>query len=110
MLSKRLKQLRDEINLTQEELAKLLNLSRGTYAHYELGKRQPDYDTLMSIANFFEVSVDYLLGNSDSRNSNTSDEIVTKAFSLKEGVTELPQEALDQIDEYIRLMKLKYKK
>ncbi|MEZ2733742.1 helix-turn-helix transcriptional regulator [Aneurinibacillus aneurinilyticus] len=58
----RLKELRQRKQLTQEETAKLLNISRGTYAHYEIDKRQPDFATLQKLADFFDVSIDYLLG------------------------------------------------
>ncbi|GEN36614.1 hypothetical protein ADA01nite_40740 [Aneurinibacillus danicus] len=51
--------------MTQEETAKLLNISRGTYAHYEIDKRQPDFATLEKLADFFGVSIDYLLGRVD---------------------------------------------
>ncbi|MCT4662305.1 MAG: helix-turn-helix domain-containing protein [Tissierellales bacterium] len=96
--------------LSQIELGKLLNLSKQTISGYENNSSFPSQETLLKLSDIFSVSTDYLLGKSDERNpSKSSDEIVTKAFSLKEGVTELPQEALDQIDEYIRLLKLKYK-
>ncbi|NLC84089.1 MAG: helix-turn-helix transcriptional regulator [Ruminococcaceae bacterium] len=65
LLPQRLKQLRLENDLTQEGLAKHLPINRGTYAHYELGKRQPDLDTLVRIAVFYNVSTDYLLGLTD---------------------------------------------
>ncbi|MGI6298798.1 MAG: helix-turn-helix domain-containing protein [Saccharofermentanales bacterium] len=65
LLPQRLKQLRLENDLTQEGLAKHLPINRGTYAHYELGKRQPDLETLVRIAVFYNVSTDYLLGLTD---------------------------------------------
>jgi transcriptional regulator with XRE-family HTH domain len=68
MLGERLKQLREQKNLTQQELADALNISRGTYAHYEINRREPDDATKLRIADFFAVTVDYLLGR----------EIVTK--------------------------------
>lgn len=69
MLTKRLKSLRESKQLTQQELADKLNLSRVRYNNYETGKRSPDYDTLQVIANFYDVSIDYLLGNTDNPNS-----------------------------------------
>jgi transcriptional regulator with XRE-family HTH domain len=61
MLGDRLKVLRASRKLTQEELAEKIGVTRGTYAHYEINKRQPDYDTLVKIAKFFDVSTDYLI-------------------------------------------------
>ena len=69
MLTKRLKSLRESKQLTQQELADKLYLSRVRYNNYETGKRSPDYDTLQVIANFYDVSIDYLLGNTDNPNS-----------------------------------------
>ncbi|WP_217609020.1 helix-turn-helix domain-containing protein [Bacillus sp. GbtcB10] len=61
MFKDRLIQLRKNKKLTQEQMAEKIGIHRGTYANYERGHRQPDYDTLLKIADFFEVSVDYLL-------------------------------------------------
>lgn len=68
LINDRLKKLRNEKNLTQRELAKLLKLSPSTIAMYETGQRMPDPETLQKIADFFGVSVDYLLGRSDIPN------------------------------------------
>lgn len=68
MLGDRLKKLRSIHGLSQEELSKRLGMSRGTYAHYEINKRQPDYETLQALANFFEVSTDYLISGKEESN------------------------------------------
>ncbi|HHV73076.1 MAG TPA: helix-turn-helix domain-containing protein [Thermoanaerobacterium sp.] len=73
MFGERLSQLRKEKGLTQEELAKALNMTRSSLSLYEIGKRDPDTDTLKKIADFFNVSTDYLLGQTDIRNQ--ADEI-----------------------------------
>jgi len=65
--SKRLTDLRQSKGLTQNELAELVNVSRSALSLYELGKREPDYETLVRLADFFDVSVDYLLGVSNVR-------------------------------------------
>jgi len=66
----RLKQLRIEYGLTQEELANALNISKGTIGMYEIDKRKPDTDMLKEIANYFKVSIDYLLCNTDFREND----------------------------------------
>lgn len=66
MLGKRLKELRIAKDLTQQKLANILGIPRGTYAHYEIGKREPDNATLLQFAKFFKVTVDYLLNNDTS--------------------------------------------
>ena len=65
MLAKRLKLLRSNKGLTQEQLAKELNTSKSSVAMWEIGQRDPDSDTIILIADFFDVSTDYLLGKSD---------------------------------------------
>ena len=64
----RIKQLREENNLTQEEFANKLNMTQQRISAYEKEKREPDLNTLQQIADFFGVSTDYLLGKSDIRN------------------------------------------
>lgn len=66
MLPKKLIELRKQKKLTQEAVAKKLGIPRGTYSNYELGKREPDLETLKRIADFHGVSVDELLGREAS--------------------------------------------
>lgn len=61
----RLKKLRKEKDIYQKELADKLNLGRTTIGGYEQGSRSPDKETLNKIADFFDVSTDYLLGRTD---------------------------------------------
>jgi transcriptional regulator with XRE-family HTH domain len=63
--SERLKQLREERGLLQRELAETLKLSRVTVTNYEKGKRFPEADLLVNLADYFNVSVDYLIGRSE---------------------------------------------
>lgn len=63
---KRLKELRKERGVTQEDLAKFLNVKRNAISRYETDDREPDHDVLIKIAQFFNVSIDYLLGNSET--------------------------------------------
>ena len=56
-----LKNLRNEYKLNQNELADKIGISRSSIAMYETGQRTPDYETLIAISNFFNVSSDYLL-------------------------------------------------
>lgn len=57
----RLAKLRDGKKLTQEGLAKILHISKSSLAMYEINKREPNIDTLVKIARYFGVSLDYLL-------------------------------------------------
>ena len=58
----RIKELRCEKNFSQAQLAKELNVSQRSISSWETGFRQPDYETLIKIAQYFSVTTDYLLG------------------------------------------------
>ncbi|MBS6195435.1 MAG: helix-turn-helix domain-containing protein [Clostridiales bacterium] len=57
--------LRTSSGLTQAEIAEKLNISKSTISMYENGNREPDFETLEEIADFFNVDIDYLLGRTD---------------------------------------------
>jgi repressor LexA len=67
-----LKQLRLEKNLSQRQLADTLDIGRSRLSNYEQGSRNPDYQTLRLIAEFFDVDTDYLLGYSQIKNKSSS--------------------------------------
>ncbi|MBR2377477.1 MAG: helix-turn-helix domain-containing protein [Clostridia bacterium] len=60
-----LRLLRKNKNISMKELGKIIGVAESTISLYENGKRQPDNKTLLSLANYFEVSIDYLLGRSE---------------------------------------------
>lgn len=64
--AERLKELRKQAHLTQVELAKLLGIGQSSYADWERGKKKPTQGNLVKIAQILNVSVDYLVGNSDN--------------------------------------------
>lgn len=64
MFSNRLKKLRRKCGMTQSDVAKALHVSRSCVANYEKGNRQPDLGGMRNIAEYFQVSLDYLSGHS----------------------------------------------
>lgn len=70
-LSERLKQLRAEKKKSQGDLASLLSISRTSYCKYETDRHEPSVEYLVKLANYYDVTVDYLVGNADSRNCPT---------------------------------------
>lgn len=82
---KKLFELRKKENFTQSQMAKILNVSQQAYARYEKGEREPDFDTLIRIADYFGVSIDYLLGRTNE-NEITPVNNVTKnrTFDIKD--------------------------
>lgn len=66
-IAERLRALRKERQLRQSDIAKLLGIGVRTYQYYEGDDHRPDYEMLIVLADFFEVSTDYLLGRSEER-------------------------------------------
>lgn len=81
MFSDNLKQLRKAKGITQTQFASIFNISSGTIAMWETGKRMPDTEMLRRIAQFFNVSIDFLLDNEKSP-SEESEELDNVYFSL----------------------------
>lgn len=67
ILGERLKQLRDEFGFDQKEMGRKLNITSSAYGYYEQGRNEPPLETLVKIAEIFNVTTDYLLGRSDIR-------------------------------------------
>ena len=63
----RLKEIREDRNLKQKEISKLLNVSQVAYSYYEIGKRQIPIDILKKLANIYNVYTDYLLYLTDEK-------------------------------------------
>ncbi|MDD6995733.1 MAG: helix-turn-helix transcriptional regulator [Candidatus Borkfalkiaceae bacterium] len=64
-IGKRIRELRQEHNLRQKQLAKSINVAANTLSQFESGKANPGYEVLIALADYFEVSTDYLLGRAD---------------------------------------------
>ena len=63
----RMNALRQDNDLSQEQVAKVLGVAQTTYSQYELGKRQIPIDTLIKLCKFYNVSTDYMLGLTDKK-------------------------------------------
>lgn len=62
VLGKNLKKLREEKKISQEEFAKIFNISQRTYSHYENGERAMNIELLIEIANYYNISLDIITG------------------------------------------------
>ena len=101
----RLKYLREEKNMLQEDLAKVLEVSQKTISNYETGERDMSTETLTKLSEYFNVSIDYLLGKSDIRNPKTSfrDDELHIALS-KEDKGYISNELKNKITEYAKFV------
>ena len=66
----RLKELRIKYKYTQQEIADMLKISRGAYANIENERREPDFNTLTKLADFYNVSTDFILGRNNISETN----------------------------------------
>ncbi|WP_446715388.1 helix-turn-helix domain-containing protein [Caloramator sp. Dgby_cultured_2] len=75
-----MKKLREEKSVSRNELAEELNVSTQTIANYENGNREPNFDNLIKLADYFKVTTDYLIGRSDFR---TPEEYILYSNNMK---------------------------
>lgn len=104
MIGERLLDLRKEAGLTQDDLASILSVNKHSISSYERNKNEPPDEIKIKIANFFCVSVDYLVGTSDYS---------TPYKKLKNQIQipmNLPPEAKEELKNFIDYLVFKYKK
>lgn len=80
-VGKTIADLREKRSLSQAQLAKKLHISTSTLGMYETDKRKPNTDMLKALADFFNVSTDYLLGRKDEKGQNEIDKMLDEAMS-----------------------------
>ena len=90
-----LQDLREDRDISRKDLATVLNISVSTLGMYEQGRREPNIDMLIKIANYFDVSIDFLVGRSFKNENN---EVLTEALHVKNQIDKLPQGYKDIID------------
>lgn len=102
----KIKELRELNKETQEELGKLLNVSKATISKYENGSVDVSNDTLIKLANHFNVTTDYLLGRIDKPNEkNIEDEKLIIAARSDVDLSELTEDEQKYILDFIKMIK-----
>lgn len=101
----RLKELRKELDLTQEGLAKKIDQTKANISKYELGKLEPSIDILVKFSTIFDCSVDYLVGKTNVRKWQSE----TLAFNTV-AMDGLDEDEIEQIRGMIELLKRKHGK
>lgn len=109
----RLTNLRKSKKITQQGMADILGIARTTYASYEQGHRQPDYDTLQKIADHFDTSIDFLLTGTNNPGSDDDmwKEILdpNKKLFFKD-LMDAPEEKLEEMRQIWEIIKNRDKK
>ena len=108
-----LKYLREIHHVTQEDLAACLKVTRSTIAGYETKGKQPDFEKLLKIASFFQVSLDYLLGNQQQTGaiqdlSNDSSQTLLNEYELTfvSSLRELSAPSRQKLLDYLNLLQV----
>ena len=110
-LSVRLKELRNEKKLYQIDIARFLDIDRTTYTKYETGENKPDIQTVCKLADYFNVSTDYLLGRSHIRDTTKVAEEKTiygeivAAHRSDNPIDTLPPEARKSVEDFIKFVR-----
>ena len=70
MKFQRIQDLRTNADLSQKQLSEILHISQRSYSHYETGSRNIPVEMLIRLANYYDISVDYLVGRTDKKEMN----------------------------------------
>ena len=103
----RMKLLREQHNLSQTDLAKILNISRQSYNFYENEKRDPDTAMLIRIADFFNVSLDYLLGRTNDPSPLTQEKTPSYQEEVLRDIEDITPEMASEVRQFINYLKHK---
>lgn len=113
-LGENLARLRREHNVGQKELALRLNVSIGTISNYENGVHTPNPETLSKLADFFDVSVDYILGRTGFRyNIKRPEQRLSRDYTVTDIVNmmiDFDSNTVDNLMEYAQFLQAKRKK
>lgn len=103
-LGEKLKLLRTSKKMSQQDVASLLGIERSTYGKYETGDSSPDYSKLVTLANFFNVTTDYLLSVQKEK-----DHYVPETIAAHFDGDEYSDEDLRDIEKFLDYLKSKKK-
>lgn len=103
----RIKELRKELNLKQEQLGKMLNVQRAVISKYETGRVSLNAETLHKLCDVFNVSSDYIIGRTEQRQFNDKKTFSPKITSIIKSCSELNEKELTKVIEYIDFLKVK---
>lgn len=105
MFASRLKELRKQKDMSQTEVARALGISQSTWALYESGNREPNFDALLKISEFFDVYTDYLLGKQKYKNIDEELQVVgSKGVVEGKLEAEMPEVQLELTDIFIQII------
>lgn len=108
----RIKELRKQQNITQQQLSNYLGITQATLSGWENEKFEIDNNSLMKCADYFNVSLDYLLGRTEEKNTDEKDDITFDdfTFAMYDEAQHLTEEDKQALLQMARLLKSKTEK
>jgi len=107
MFMERLRLLRKEAGLSQQMMADALGISRQAYSNYEAGNREPSYETALQLADYFNVTTDYLLGRVEKPGESADDEDSDIKVALFGGDGEVTDKMWEDVMQFVEFVKAK---
>ncbi|MEG2453536.1 MAG: helix-turn-helix transcriptional regulator [Clostridia bacterium] len=101
------KVLRKNKGITQVELARYLNVEQTTVSKWEVDKSTPDYPTMQKLADFYDVTTDYLLGRVAKEIIIIPDSLSNIPVAFAGGISDLTQDDIDDVARYIEFIRAK---
>lgn len=95
---KRIKDLREDNDLFQKDIADILHIGKNTYINYEQGKREPPFEVIIKLAEYYKVSIDYIAGKKE-RNSDT---LNAEELELLKNYNQLSEKQKGEIEYHIK--------
>lgn len=111
----RIRELRKKCGITMKELGEKIGVAESTISQYETGKRQPDYETLLKLGEYFGVTVDFLLGvekapTAEGERTVNNDDIKFALFGGDGDITDAMFEEVRQFAEFVKNREAQKKK
>ena len=100
----RLKELRVKKGVYQKDVASCLNIGSTTYCQYETGKREPDIEMLKRLSDYFNVSIDYILGKDEALNNKEDDNILVFDNGKQYKLSDMTEEQKKNLQKYIEFI------
>lgn len=101
-MKNRIRELRKARGMTMKQLGSVVDLAESTISQYETGKRQPDNETLLKLGEFFDVPVDYILGNEMPRTNITFDDFTYAMHNASRDLTDADKARLLDMAQRLR--------
>ena len=99
-VGRRIRMLREEKGMSQKEAAEALEMPRSTYVHYEDGSNEPKISVLIKISAYYDISVDWLIGNDGQKNSSPPE----KWEAVRKLLETLTDSELKEVHSYVKFI------